>query len=1310
MQVSSPLLYGKYQLIELLARGGMAEVFKAKSHGVEGFEKVLVIKRILPHLSENAHFVEMFINEAKIAVTLNHANIVQVFDLGKADDTYFIAMEYVQGHNLADLARLCRNQGKPFPIELCVYVMSEVAKGLDYAHRRRDAHMKPLNIVHRDISPHNVLVSFEGEVKVTDFGIAKARTTIEDTDAGVVKGKYAYMSPEQARGERVDARSDIHAVGTVLYEILAGKAPFGGTGPYELLRRVRDGDRQPLLDAAPHVPPEIAQVVEKAMDVDPGRRHPNAAHLYEELIAYLYTSGRRVGAHDLSEFVATLDSGAEESLAEEQAERLREAFADEGASAMDRVGITSLEVPSSTGDGEAASHAGALPEGEVRDLSGLAIETLRGAMPADLEPAIAAIVHRHGGRIVDRTGGGMLALFGLGEADGRDTEYALRCAMKLQQVLSRDPRTRHAVTLGVKTGRVAMLPSGLPAEDDKYFGLGNEARSLAGATSGQVHVSPQTERLGRNAFQFAQSTTIPGAYVLVGQRSLAEVYGRFVGRKEELRVIGGQLAFANTGQGRVLSIVGEAGVGKTRLLHEVSKRLREGGHDIGWYEAQCLPQQRELPFSAVQGMLREILGIDETDPDPIVHGKVERLRTLGLSTEELRAVASLFGPIGASTEHSPRRMLRTALCRIATKLAEDRLTVLSWDAVNGLDDESEAVIDAMAQDIADSRVLCTLTYRPGFVHAWSALPGYHEIALGPLGDAECRKLVQYRLKSKEVPWELVTDVTTKSGGNPLFIEEHLKAMIDAGAIEQAGGKGFAVAYRRELAEVGVPRSLHGLVSARVSRLPHDKKTLLQYAAVIGVRFNVELLGEVADAELGALMTSLEDLEARGIVKRLSPSEWAFSHDLIHDVVYDAMPLADRKTIHGNVARTIEAIFPDRIDEYLERLAVHHREGGDRQKAIEYQVRSGDRRAQEFAFDAAIAHYGRAIELYASTRPDPVKLADLYRRTAQIAWKARRVDLGLEKARSAQEISEEAADVRGVVLALTLTGKLLALCARFDEATTYFTRALELAQQIGDETSERDILGAVGETLGRNGENRKALGYLEAAIERCERAGEPEPLAHYRLMAATVYAGLGDRIKAMETVDAAEAIYFGRGDRIGIVECHKLRSFALLLLVDFDGCAQAGLHALELAKEYGIPYEIAANSHNVGEAYIRLGDYKKAFTMLRYSHETCREHGFPKLQEINMMLLGYIDSVKFESDEGLARIEAAVRYAEENGYTFDVTQGQYYLGLAYKDRGDLERAKRAFRESLRLGNEAGNLLYAVECEQLLKEIDLLESVA
>jgi serine/threonine protein kinase len=268
--------FGRYRLLERIGEGGMAEVWKAKSYGVLGFEKVLVIKRILPELAKHRKFVDMFVHEAKLAVLLSHANIVQVFDLGKVDaaqdapPSYFIAMEYVAGLDLATVLQRSRRMKMDAPPGLAVFVAAEIAKALDYAHRKRSDDQRPLGIVHRDISPQNILLSWEGEVKVTDFGIAKARDTIStdesDTDVrlGRVRGKLAYMSPEQIRAEPLDGRSDLFSLGVVLYEMIAGSNPFSAPSSIETARRIQNSEFPPLdltrprhaLAARGHRPPD----------------------------------------------------------------------------------------------------------------------------------------------------------------------------------------------------------------------------------------------------------------------------------------------------------------------------------------------------------------------------------------------------------------------------------------------------------------------------------------------------------------------------------------------------------------------------------------------------------------------------------------------------------------------------------------------------------------------------------------------------------------------------------------------------------------------------------------------------------------------------------------------------------------------------------------------------------------------------------------------------------------------------------------------------------------------------------------------
>ncbi len=295
---------GKYQLLERIGRGGMAEVFRARSVGVAGFEKIVAIKRILPHLAANAAFAEMFLREASITVALSQANIVQVFDLGRSGDNYFMAMEYVHGLNLARLQKRAQAGALQLPVELCCYTVAEAAKGLDYAHRRRGADGQPLGIVHRDVSPQNILLSAEGEVKVADFGVAKALGMVQVSDFGEVKGKFAYMAPEQATGQAVDHRADIFGLGAVLYKAIAGVGPYYSSAQKPVdLDRIPRGQVTPITDRVPGLPPDLDLILSAALAADPDDRYQTAAQMYEDLTAFLYSRGQRAGATELAAFV-----------------------------------------------------------------------------------------------------------------------------------------------------------------------------------------------------------------------------------------------------------------------------------------------------------------------------------------------------------------------------------------------------------------------------------------------------------------------------------------------------------------------------------------------------------------------------------------------------------------------------------------------------------------------------------------------------------------------------------------------------------------------------------------------------------------------------------------------------------------------------------------------------------------------------------------------------------------------------------------------------------------------------------------------
>jgi serine/threonine protein kinase len=293
----------RYRVIEKLESGGMAEVFRAESEGLQGFKKQVAIKRVLPHLSEKKKFISMFLDEARLSASLSHSNCVQVFDIGVGDSAYFIVMEFVDGANLKSIAESIRKQGREFPVPAAVFICAEICKGLSYAHEMRDANGVPQHIVHRDMSPPNVLVTKYGEVKIVDFGLAKASTQLEKSEPGIIKGKFSYLSPEAATGQEVDARTDIFAVGIMLWEMLSGQRLFLGETDYQTVRKVQQAQVPSISQINPRVPPELERIVAKALARDQTARYQTARELGQDLNRFLFKNGEAIGTFDIAALV-----------------------------------------------------------------------------------------------------------------------------------------------------------------------------------------------------------------------------------------------------------------------------------------------------------------------------------------------------------------------------------------------------------------------------------------------------------------------------------------------------------------------------------------------------------------------------------------------------------------------------------------------------------------------------------------------------------------------------------------------------------------------------------------------------------------------------------------------------------------------------------------------------------------------------------------------------------------------------------------------------------------------------------------------
>lgn len=265
----------------------MAEIFLARQAGLEGFEKVVVIKRIRPHLSKQPNFVKMFLNEAKLAAHLNHPNIVQIYDLGRVGESYFIAMEYIFGRDMRRIIPKAEQLNIPFPMIYALKIASSVCEGLYYAHQKADLYGNPLNIVHRDVTPENIFVSFDGTVKILDFGIAKAANQIEQTRAGEIKGKISYMSPEQCHGKPLDQRSDLFSLGAVLYEWITGFRLFTGDSEIAVLRNITEGKVYAPSYFRADVPPQVEAILMRALEKDRDKRYQTAWEMQYDIDQFI---------------------------------------------------------------------------------------------------------------------------------------------------------------------------------------------------------------------------------------------------------------------------------------------------------------------------------------------------------------------------------------------------------------------------------------------------------------------------------------------------------------------------------------------------------------------------------------------------------------------------------------------------------------------------------------------------------------------------------------------------------------------------------------------------------------------------------------------------------------------------------------------------------------------------------------------------------------------------------------------------------------------------------------------------------------
>ena len=1285
--------FGRYRLLEQLGRGGMADVYKAKSFGVEGFEKVLVVKCIVPELAAHEEFVDMFVQEAKLAVRLSHANIVQVFDLGRIEapegsvPSYYIAMEYVDGVDLATVLRRFRKQRQPLPLGMAVFVATEVAKALDHAHRRRDEKGRALGIIHRDISPHNVLLSWDGDVKVTDFGIAKAADAItrdedqNELEVGRVAGKLTYMSPEQARNEPTDARGDLFSLGVVLYELIAGDNPFVELTASETVRRICAGEYTPLGLARSGAPEALCAIVDQLLAPLPKERIGSAAELCELLLTYSYESGERFGHAELGALLAPL-RGRPRAPEVEAAAVLAEP-----TTAADK---TPVEIPLVQPAGEADV---AYPGGERRDVSALVVGLGGSEAPSpEARARVREVLERHGAWIQDEEETQVTAIFGLGEADGRDTEAAVRAAL----VLVRERFGELVPSAGVHSGPILIDAEGLPVPDERLSALFATAQALARGSDGQVALSHRAGRLVRRSFVLEPLPETghaiqDGGYVArAGHASDAQL-GRFVGRHAELKTLGGILASATRRAPQLVVLSGEPGIGKTRLLSEAKRRLERGNFNVAFYVASCPLHGADIPWSGLRAMLHVLCGTQEDDPPRRILEVRPRLRALALGDEQSAAVLSLLGAPAKAGEPDGGPLLRAAFEQMVSSLCQDRVHCLAWDDAQAIDRESlDAILKVMRHPggLSVTVMLALRGSAPELVQSWRTL---HPIALGQLSEAETARFVEAQLGARAVPSELLRHVRAVAGGHPLFLDELLHELTDSGSVRVLSGKVVALPEEQSTAS----RQLPELIAARVSRLPADERRVLQAVAILGVPAFTHVLASVLDETLPSLDRHLASLGAKGMLRRTGPTKVHFASPLYGEIVLAGMPAAERQQLHARAAETYRhsAVSPAGGDA-PERVAQHLLEAGQRGAAVDYYWQSAEQKLARGQLELAVRNMVRALEV-----------ADLAARSVDqlAAWIAKLAST-VSQVRSAPGLRNAAwAAVRQIEARGTprQRGKAYIDLALGLGSVNLFEEAYQALEQADLDASndvelKRAGLGADISIAARQGLFLRAV----AAADRLEQLGEIEDVptllavAHARgaIGQSEVAHKLLDRVDAIsEPADAAEAVMR-----------QKTRCLIYFDSRDFEAAAREARQLARLARSAGLRYDAAAALHNLGDALDRMGDHARSYAAFLESIDITRLIDHERLTALNSMHLSLLDGLR-NVPGAEDRLKGLIRFAEARGYLWDVLEGRFLVARLALHRGALDEARRCLEEVVALAEQQGHELIAVDGRALLASL-------
>jgi class 3 adenylate cyclase/tetratricopeptide (TPR) repeat protein/tRNA A-37 threonylcarbamoyl transferase component Bud32 len=1303
-----PSRFGNYELLERIALGGMAEVYLARSFGVEGFEKRLVIKRILPGLAKSRRFIEMFVLEAKISALLSHPNVVQVFDLGRVQDDHYIAMEHIHGRDLTRTVRKLRSQGERLPLPLAVHAAASIAHGLDYAHSRVGPDGQALGIVHRDVSPHNCMVSFEGVVKLLDFGIARLAGEVEPESGGRPGGgKFAYMSPEQAKGEPVDHRSDIFSCGIVLYELLVNHRLFQDPDPEVKLRKVREAIVPDPRKEVPEIPVRLWEILQKALARDREDRYPTAGMMEEDLRAFLFEHGLRGDDGVMGAFLRSLF--AEDIKPDEAAVQVGDlvrGLAEEPEPPGDQVSFTasraSLGTPSVVAE---RKQVGVL----VADLVGLTQASVR-MEPEDvltqhrrIRRVVERLVEKHGGWLDHLGDESLTVFFGVPRTQEDDLSRTLRCAQDLLTVRARLEKMGIGLefAVGVHRGEVVWIDEEGEQRCVPRGDLVKLSRRLAAASeSGEVLVSGEVEQALRDRWHLEESTGLRGrgsrghvkTFVLRGRHregAVAET-GRWLPRGSELELVGDAVAKLAQGRGGIISIRGEGGTGKSRFVRELKGIAQTSGLPL--YDGRVQPYGVDRPLSSVRDLLAGALGLVVQGHKKTVAERLWRLSELGLTETDIRAISTLFDLELLPGPAPTRSELVSALLGFVHGISRERPVILVLEDAHHLRGADLELMGNLLRARGSDQVLWLSTHRGPWA---DALPAPDQsVHLSGMDRSQQVRMLRELVGAERLGGQLEDLVVRTASGNPLYLVEMVKSLQQAGLIRYEEGCALLSASH---ADSDLPAGLEGLIGARLDALDPVVKQALQVAATIGPEFHMALLWEALGSEEHA--EAVQSVLEQGMLVMRGPREFglvAFSSQLLWDVVRRTTVGAQLRENHRRVAEGIERLHASHLEPHRESLMHHCEAAGMQVEAAQHAEKAGDLHWETGFLDRATECFELGIACLKNLRGGDEGvvsegMAVLHSNAGLVAEEQGRYREAERHLQIALDLAEDLGLPTTEEKAMLGLGRVYLEQGRTVLARAHLETALTGARTANDTDRQVDILLSLG-WLAREEADVDAAGNIYRDVE--ELPGKSVVQQARALMGkAQLFSRLGKWKEAGKALEQARDLAEESGDRLLII-----RVLTNIGTIHYSGrrfkqSIEWFRQALEMSQSIGYRNGEVIARHNLADAHFRLGDDARAFTWFEQSRNDARELGMERMVALNGMYLGYLTGLRGEPEAGLELLAASREEADrlrdlETGLIGQWLKARLLCGMGDKKEG-LEQLKVALE-----GAEAMNSGYLV----------------